>query len=478
MNGEGGGKHDDDHHGSGGRLAHAIADLNGRHGGRRSDPPESRLARVAAAMASGDDAQQRPGKDYNVVAELLAGELQGVAPISLRRARDGAWCLWETWPAIGAEEPLLARFLKQLQDSADKRASRALCNAYLVQYRQDRPGLKMVSAALEQLSAHAGHPYALLQSHLRLFSPDGPKRLGQQALERRLPPTGVLQGLGLESIQLSQGGFVEPCAFAALQQLAADSSVPPRERLEFVKALAVDQATGKLFFPHHKAEFANALLLPYSATNPPADVQSETLALILRAIGDPRSRAAAWRSMEDAARVARRWLTKESINQFLDVVDAVADDRMWRWRRKFWNAVFDTKGNDGQSIVQEAWVVFDDVGYAQARRMGLKDISVGRFAQGGVQRGQSVLLLRIGRMVIAEWSHNGKVRIWRDAENKEAPRLYGASYTASELRQGPDGSFCDWGLAHMSPASCAWQNAVAAKLQELTGIRVSPEKYR
>jgi hypothetical protein len=478
MTSQGGGEHDGNRRESGGRLAHAIADLNARHGGRRPDPPESRLARVAAAMASGHDAQQRSGKDYNVIAELLAGELRSTAPISLRHARDGAWCLWETRPAIGAEEELLARFLGELQDIADQRASRALCNAYLVQYRQDRPGLRMVSDALEQLSTHAGHPYALLQRDLKLFSlPEGPSRLGRQAIERRLPPTKVLQSLGLESMQLSQGGFVQPCALAALQQLVADSGIAPRERLEFVKALAVDHATGKLYFPHHKTEFANALLLPYRAANPPADVQAETLAVLLRAIGDPRSRAALWRSMEDAARIARRWLTKESINQFLDVVDAVADDRMWPWRRKFWNAVFDTKGSDGQSIVQEAWVVFDDVGYTQARRMGLKDISVGRFVRGAVQSGQSVLLLRIGRMVIAEWSHSGKVRIWYDAESQGAPRLYSASYTASELRQGRDGSSCDWDRAHMSPESYAWQNALADKLHELTGMRVSRAKY-
>lgn len=469
----------DNEKGSRGQLRNAIADLISRHGGRGPDAPESRLARVAAKMAGANDGQQKPGKNYDLVAERLTLELQTPDPISLRRARDGAWCLWETKPAIGNSDPLLCLYLDQLGTLADKRASRALCNAYLVQYRNDRPGLKTVSRALEGLSVHAGDPYATLQTDLKLFSlPEGPEQLGQKALERRQPPVVVLQALGLSSAQLLQGGFVEPCAQIALERVAADSTLKPRERYEFVKALAVDEA-GNLFFPQHKTAFANALLLPYDANNPPEDVLSETLALVIRAIGDPRSKAAEWRSMEEAARIARRWLTKESIDQFLDVVDEVALDRMWRWRRKFWNAVFDTKGGDGQSIVQEAWVVFDDVGYAQAKKMGIKNLAVGRFERySNVQKGQSVLLLRIGKMVIAEWSHNGKVRIWHDAGREGAPKLYKPWYRGRELKGGFSSYYCDWDRSHTSPESCAWQDAVADKLCDLTGIRVLRSKYR
>lgn len=460
-------------------LRAAIADLLDRHSGRLTEPKESALAKLAANMPGHDGGERRPGKDYDLVAELLAGELQSPEPISLRRARDGAWCLWETKPAIAYAEPLLGRYLKQLLDFADKRASRALCNAYLVQYEERRPGLKQVSQALEKLAAYAEAPYAELHHTLKLFSlPEGPDRLGQKSLARRQTPMAVLKEHGLSSAQLLQGGFVEPCALAALEKVAADCSLEPRERLNFVMALALDGKTGQLFFKQHKAAFANALLMPYASSNPPPDVQTDTLAALLRAIGDPRSRAAEWRSMEEAARIARRWLTKESINQFLDVVDAVAEDRMWRWRRKFWNAVFDTKGGDGQSIVQEAWVVFDAVGYNQAKRMGLKEISAGRFRNSSVEKGKSVLLLRIGRMVIAEWSHNGSVRIWYDADKKGAPQLYNAHYTTTELIEGTGGYPPNWGRGHTGAATYKWQDAVADQLAERTKIRIPRSKYQ
>jgi len=460
----------------------AISDVNARFGrSSQKDVLAGRMQVLAARMSGDGTGEKREGKDYDRIADLLLSELKEDASINARRARDGAWCLWETSPAIAAVEPALESYLRQVETLADKRASRSLCNAYLNQFRADRPGLARVSDALETVSLVAGDPYGGLQRDLQLFSlPQGPENLGLRALRERRTPIDLLQSLGLSGAIVLQGGFVEPCVSAALKRLADDGELKPKDRLEFVKALAVDPGKGTLLFPRLKALTVNALLLPYVQAPPPTDIQAATLGLLVKAIGDPRSHAAEWRQMEEAARIARRWLTKQSIDHFLEVVDKVALDRMWRWRRTFWNAVFDTKGPDGQSIVQEAWVVFDHVGYDRARRMGVEDLTVGRFQRGGgnVQEGQSVLLLRIGRMVIAEWSHNGKVRIWYDADRDGAPRLYRRYYQAYELRDGEGSYYPDWERAHMSPETLAWQNAVADKLYDLIRIRIPQSRYR
>ncbi len=96
------------------RLRAAIAEMLYRHSGRLAEPKESAVARVAAAMPGHDGGERRTGKDYDLVAERLTGELQCDETISLRRARDGAWCLWETKPAIAHADPLLDHYLKQL----------------------------------------------------------------------------------------------------------------------------------------------------------------------------------------------------------------------------------------------------------------------------------------------------------------------------------------------------------------------------
>ena len=41
----------------------------------------------------------------------------------------------------------------------------------------------------------------------------------------------------------------------------------------------------------------------------------------------------------------------------------------------------------------------------------------------GASPEQSVLLLRMSGVTIAEWSHNGSCRMWLDG-NKDAPKLY------------------------------------------------------
>ncbi|OCW57067.1 EH signature domain-containing protein [Hoeflea olei] len=462
-------------------LRDAIADIGARFARPRGEEvPPSRLEVLAASMSGDATAEKREGRDYDRIADMLLSDLKQNAMLNARRARDGAWCLWETSPAIAAYEPVLERYLRQLEALADKRASRSLCNAYLNQFRPDRPGLQQVSRTLETVSLVAGDPYNGLQRDLQLFSlPQGPDNMGARALRERRTPIELLRSLGVSGAMSLQGGFVEPCVGAALERLVHDRGLRPEARLDFVKALAIDPAKGALLFPRLKALVANALLLPYIEDTPPDDIRAQTLSLLRKAIGDPRSHGAEWRSMEEAARIARRWLTKQSIDHFLEVVDRVALDRMWRWRRKFWNAVFETRGQDGQSIVEEAYVVFDDVGYDRARQMGIEDLTVGRFLRGGgnVQAGQSVLLLRIGRMVIAEWSHNGRVRIWSDAKRDGAPRLYQKSYSAAELKSGRS-YYPDWERAHMSPETLSWQDAVADKLYDLIRIRIPQSRYR
>lgn len=458
-----------------GRLRDAIADLLARHGGLRPDPPESRLARVASAMAGNDDRQRKDGKDYNLIAGLLAGELRGNDAIPLRHARDGAWCLWETEPAIGKFAPLLDRYLEQLESLKDKRASRTLCNAYLVQYSHDLPGLARVSQALEGLSIHAGEPYARLQHHLKLFSlREGQRRLGARALEQRQSPIAILQSLGLESAQLLQGGFVEPCARVALELAAADGSLKPRERLEFVKVLAVDQADRKLFFPQHKVPFAEALLLPYANKEPPEDVKIETLNLVTRLLGDPRTNP--WVNMDAAKAVILRWLTRLALRQFLDVVEAINPDPNWRYRRKFWEAMYE------HQAIGNAWTVLSSVGIAEAKRRFGTSSPYGRFVSGQVAPDHAVLLMEVGHGICAEWSYNGKCRFWTDRSRPGAPQMFRNSYDADFLRSGkayaPVDEITHWPHKNSSTREkTAWQHKVAKRVHIMSGVQVPERDY-
>jgi hypothetical protein len=47
----------------------------------------------------------------------------------------------------------------------------------------------------------------------------------------------------------------------------------------------------------------------------------------------------------------RCWLTEQSLRQFFEVVDRVAPESLWPYRRAFWNALY------RRDYVSDAWVV-------------------------------------------------------------------------------------------------------------------------
>ena len=147
---------------------------------------------------------------------------------------------------------------------------------------------------------------------------------------------------------------------------------------------------------------------------------------------------------------------------------------MWKYRRPFWEAVY------RKDLISEAWVVFDRQGALIARKAFGKDISFATFdRRGTIQAGHAVLLLRIGRGMVAEWSHNGKCIIWDDAGSPDAPKLYRREYSPNELR-APSGPVDDriFACVHHSASTYGWQRKVAARIESITNMRIPQAAYK
>ena len=395
-------------------LRAAIADLQVRHHQAPATRRPSALAGIVAKM-DGDagDSGKRLGKDYDAIASGIASSVASSEFLAQRKLRDGAWCLWETKPALAEDAPILRDLLERCRVGNDKRVARSVLSAYLTQWREDRPGIGTISETCTLLAAVAGKHFAEAQDRYRLFSlPWGPNELGRAAVERRRAPPSLLADLGF-SDSIARGGFSLPCTRAALEAVGDTENLAPRERLELVRDLAL-LPDGGLISPILRPAFANALLLPYADQAPPEDVKQETLRVILdkSILGDPRTKPGLWMQMETAAIIVRRWLVGATISQFLDVVDR--------------NALDANIGNGGERSgrpssrkrgpTAEAWStmpgsIFDELGISTKKAMGLADLSSGRFHKGGgLQKGQAALLLRIGRLVVSEFSHNATDR--------------------------------------------------------------------
>jgi hypothetical protein len=436
----------------------------------------SAAAERITAPAGGTD-KPRPGKNYDRIATEILERLQAGQPLTWRELRDGAWCLWTTKPAL-CDEPIgLAGIVTGVAAAEQKQPYRALASSFLWGFDAARPGTVKAASVLAGKASLAGRPWAELHASLQLFDPEvGPETVARHAIQQQISPTEILKRGGLGAVD-ARSGYAKACAAAALGQIAGGAEQDPLRRLERVQALAIG-ADGRLVFEDQAPLVADALIKPFGGMIPEKSIRDGFLSVLIALFGDPRLNRGRWTRMREAEEVVVRWLTEQSLRQFLDIADRVAKERMWKYRRRFWESVYDA------GLVREAWVVFDSYGAAEAQRVFGKKASFGFFVRGGrklVEQGHTVLLLRIGNGVVADWSHNGKCNIWNDAEAPGAPKLYRGSYTSDEMRLSSGATDAvnnpTFGISHMGAENGNWQSKVAAKIHQMTGVRIAPSRY-
>ena len=211
-------------------------------------------------------------------------------------------------------------------------------------------------------------------------------------------------------------------------------------------------------------------------------MEEQIKSFLVENYGDPRlggqgwgsgGAAHGWVGVSDRARaVIRRWLVKTSIDQFLHIVDEMALEHHWVYRKAFWTAYLK------EDYITDAWVVFGPKGAAKAqqsyRLTGDESWrSIGHFERGdgSFEKNHAVLILRIGDIVVVDWSHNGKCWIWKHS-NPDAPAFYKRRYVANALRRA------DFGQVHHYSDQYLWQGKVEQYIRQQTGIEMNRADYR
>lgn len=440
-------------------------------------PDITLTARAAERIVSpvSDSQAPAPGLDYNTVAANILAKAAATGELTRDEARAAAWCLWDTDPALASSSRAVTSLVRATEASRSKQPFRTLAASYMASYAPERPAIDAISALLVRHARRMGKPWAPLQNDLNLFdAAEGPRNLARVAVARGTSPIAVLSAYGLSAVN-AQSGFARSCIATALEALRDGQEQCHDVRLQWVKTFALHDER-ELLFAEHAPLVADALLIPFGHTAPAEAVADRFTGILLRLFGDPRLQPARWIRMPEAAAVLRRWLTKQSLTQFLDVVDRVAVDRMWKHRRAFWGAIHDA------GLISDAWVVFGPKGADLARRAFGKDIAFATFGSGTVAAGHAVLLLRVGQGVVAEWSHNGRCIIWSDAQAHGAPALHAPAYDVAALRASnkatPDLSAPVFAITHGRSDSYHWQMRVAGKLEQMTGVHIAQGRYR
>lgn len=462
------------------RLKDALRAVGRRSAPTALLPREPAVARALARIPVDMLGFSAPakGRNYNQIAEAIAAACRAGRPLDRTDLRAAPWCLWQTRPALAQDPACLEAVLGAVAASPRRRSLRSLASAWMMSFDPGQPGMAEAARLLRNSASLMGSPWDRLAATYGLFHEvEGPRRVAEAALSGRVTPVAVLKQSGIGSLDATSG-YAKACLALLLGLIETGQVRDAMDRLKLVRDVAV-RPDGRLVFQELGPQTCRALLRPFRDAMPERAVRDAYLDLLLMLFGDPRLRPAAWARMVEEGEMVRRWLTEQSLRQFLDVADRAAGAHdfgsMWPARRRFWEAVYDA------GLVSEAWVVFGPLGLDLAKRLFGEHASFGRFSHGGrtqVATGHTVLLLRVGlRGLVADWSFGGKCNIWFDYEAPDAPRLYKANYSTDELGVRDPGA----GGAQQETVSFMhsgnWQARVADEIRKITGVHMPPSSY-
>jgi hypothetical protein len=400
--------------------------------------------------------------------------------------RDAAWLLWDPRRAAADLPGLFDAIMEQA--AARSGTLRRVIEAWLRDFDPANPtvaaaGRRIATALRGQASGALGRWRDAHATYGLFDAADGPSRIAEVLLGRT--SLALLAELRFDEPSRATGEYMRSVAAAFNQAL------PQLMRRGDARALAAVAAEfhapgGALRFdePAANGAMADAMVEAWSGGQGPDVARPDILAFLRHHIGDPRVRPARWAQAKSGTQaIVRAWLAQLTLDAFFGVIGQCAGQagmgHQWEARRKFWLACL-RKG-----WISDSWLVLG--GNVRDMIRANRDLQE---SYGTLYRppneNHSVLLMRIGGLLFAEWSHNGKVRAW-PIGSPNAPRLpLGGSYEAESLRTPciafppPDNrpnlpTTDTGGVTHHQDV---WQGRVAALLRRQEGLRLSPMDYR
>ncbi len=417
-------------------------------------------------------------------ARLIKAGPSGFSRFSKRDLRDAPWVFWTGRRPTVLLPGLLDAVSMVAADSG--RTLRNLIDAWIRDFSPDRPGVQETGARIRQLLATNRDlrldQWRVAHQAVHLFDPErGPAEVAALVLKSDATVTEMLEQIGFGDPFRAVSGYL-----AAVQRelvpLAAQQIAGNNPTSALARALAFIAPENSLRFKEQKGFIAKGLLAPWliGGRQPAEEIRDAVCGFLLQHLGDPRTRPGDWVGAgEDAVALMRGWLARASLTAFFDIVDDHAQDKHWKYRRAFWTACLDAGG------IQDAWLALGNRVHSSARAVRDLNGAYGRMERASEQ---SVLLFRIGSLILCEWSHDGKLRAW-PVDWKNAPELGKMSYTQAEVRgkglpfppnpvTGQGGAADGNGLRHIGSHYNYWQTSAAMLLAQRSSLRLRAADWR
>ncbi|WFU42743.1 EH signature domain-containing protein [Bradyrhizobium sp. CB82] len=436
-------------------------------------PDRPRVERIYDDLCKRYEEIRRLDKvDYAVLLEKLrsAARAGDLSSLSLRDMRLSASCLFDGEAKLADDPRFLELYLGALRSIRSRLAIKRLIHAYCAHFDEKHPGIRQIGMFLREIiTTIPTNGQWLWPERHQLYGLFNPMQVSARlcdAIMKTSNPRKEMELAGLSGPLLS-GGLSSAVFLNALvlteHRLKSD---PMLEDVDRVIAWAKSD-TGGLHYSAHRGAIANALLTPWARSDPDPAIKDVIQRFLIENLSDPRIDRGAWLGTRQAAlETIIRWLAQATLEQFLKVVDRVAERHQWDYRRAFWSAYIE------RGFVANAWVAFGSNGAHVARKIAeaTSDQLMNRFGTlGGAGPDQAVLLLSIGDLIVADWSHNGRLRIWRRG-NAAAPKFNSSTYVAVELRKDSD-----FDIVHSPPDG--WQGKAESYIRRHTGIRLAEHEY-
>jgi hypothetical protein len=377
---------------------------------------------------------------------------------------------------LGKDTAYTKQYLEWIKTQKTAFATKTLLYSFLLHYPMQFPTFGTWRKGLySAINSSKNKRLALVYEKCKLYyflDDDGPKKFSTLLADTEHGPASMLSAAGIKG-QLENQGFMIEAYIRLLEILYKKLSTGNQQTkiLNNVIRLSVQRKNGQYDLRYKTAvkHLADAMLLPFSTGKAFPQHRKTIENLFLQSLGDPRITKTGWIQVsEPSKQVMMNWLVKQTLELFFKILDESAD-KIWEYRKAFWSAYYQ------KGYISDAWAILGDDASIIGRRIGDRKIAYGRLS-GAYSRNQSVLLLRIGQFVVAEWSHNGKCRIWRDKNDKltRIPKFHQVRppYDASDLRAGADFEQ----VHHASPYG-NWQGKIETFIRQHTNMRVYNSEY-
>lgn len=405
----------------------------------------------------------------------LAFETKSVDDLSRYDITNSPWVLFDRFDD---EKPLMNRwrfwrFYKNLVSDTDSyRFVTAFYNAYLVSYPHKEKYIVDVQSYLKGiLTTNENRKVARLSQEL--LSRGTLEIEAHNFITHQIVKSGKIE-MELATRGLLAGVSSSKFTLAVLSDYlknfnnAISTSNSNNQMNLIVGLVKFAELEGNLRYPEFRIEVANAILLASPNVNFHASVKDSLKVFFLTHCGDPRVELSGWHGVnETAIRIFQSWLVEKTMEDFFSLLSHVAEtqsdsDRHWRYRKRFWNAYL-KKG-----FIEEAWVALGPRAYQQA-----PNFIEGRnnYAQlSGGDSKHSVLVMKIGELIITEWSHSGSYRVWHSEQL--APKFYKKHYHRDDVIASSDHTG-----SHHGNETGGWQERLSTHIRDLTGLKVASKDY-